>query len=100
MVACLFCYMLDVSLLIQYLGGNYTGAHYDVHKTTTILLMHGVNKTLVLFQHYKQVVTVGYLTITNTNTSRNNALQYWQAGNNPLIKNNLSDVMKATNKED
>ena len=42
MMACLFHYNLDVSLLVRYLGGNYTGAHQNVQKTAKILLTHGI----------------------------------------------------------
>ena len=47
MMACLFHYNLDMSLLVRYLGGNHTGAYRDVHKTFKILLAHGISMSLV-----------------------------------------------------
>ena len=38
MLACLFHYDLDVSLLMRYLGGNHIGAHRDVESTAATLL--------------------------------------------------------------
>ena len=98
MMACLLHYNLDVSLLMRYLGGNYTGAHRDVQATANILQSHGISTSLV--QHYVQVMTVGCPRVMNTDSSRANALQYWRAGNNLSIKKNADAVMKATNKED
>ena len=37
MMACLLHYNLDVSLFMRYLGGNYTGAHRNIHATANIL---------------------------------------------------------------
>ena len=50
MMACLFHYNSDVSLLMRFLGGNYTGTHRDVQATATYLLGHGVEEYLV--HHY------------------------------------------------
>ena len=47
MMACLFHYNLDVSLLMRYLGENYTGAHRDVHSTAKLLLGYGIEEELV-----------------------------------------------------
>ena len=53
-----------------------------------------------LVQHYVRVMTVGCPRVINADISRENALQYWRARNNPSIKMNLSSVMNTTNKED
>ena len=37
-LACLYHYGMDVSLLIRYLGNNYTGEHRDVEETVAVLL--------------------------------------------------------------
>ena len=98
MMACLFHYNLDVSLLMRYLGGNYTGAHRRVQETATILRQHKISKTLI--QHYIRVMTVGCPNILNANITRENALKYWRAGNNPSVSKKLPQVMKTMNKED
>ena len=87
MMACLLHYNLDVSLLMRYLGGNHTGAHRAVQATARILLDHDTDAELV--RHYVRVMTVGCPRIMNADISRENALQYWRAGNNPSIKANL-----------
>ena len=98
MMACLFHYNLDVSLLMRYLGGNYTGAHRRVQETATILRQHKISKTLI--QHYIRVMTAGCPNILNANITRENALKYWRAGNNPSVNKKLPQVMKTMNKED
>ena len=75
MMACLFHYNLDVSLVMRFLGGNHTAAHRDVQSVAMILLAHKVPKFLV--QQYARVMTVGCPNSINTDVSRNNALQYW-----------------------
>ena len=71
-VACLFNYNLDVSLVMQLLGGNHTAAYRDVQSVATILLDHKVPKFLV--QQYVHVMTVGCPNSTNADVSRQNAL--------------------------
>ena len=75
MMACLFHYNLDLSLLMRFLGGNYIGAHRDVHSTATILLQHGIDKDLV--GQYMRVMTVGCPRVMNAHISRDNAMTYW-----------------------
>jgi hypothetical protein len=98
MIACLFHYVLDVSLVMQFLGGNHTAAHRDVQSVATILLAHKVPKFLV--QQYVRVMTVGCPNSINADVSRKNALQYWRAGNNPSVKANMKSVKETLNKED
>ncbi len=57
MMACLFHYNLNVSLLMRYLGGNYTAAYTDDQSTANVLLDHGIPRSLV--QHYIRVMPVG-----------------------------------------
>ncbi len=47
MMTCLFHYNLDVSLLMQYLGGNYTGTYREVKTTESYLLRHGISETVI-----------------------------------------------------
>ena len=97
-MACLFRFNLDVSLVMRFLGGNYTAAHRNFQEVATTLLDNGLPKYLV--QKCGRVITVGCPTSINTNISRDNALQYWRAGNNPSVKANMASVKKTTNKED
>ena len=98
MMACLFHYNLDVSLVMRFLGGNHTAAHRDVQSVATILLAHKVPKFLV--QQYVRVMTVGCPNSINADVSRENALQYWRKGNNPSVKANMALVKETMNKED
>ena len=97
MLACLLHYNLDVLLLMRYLGGNYVGAHRDVDKTAETLQKHGVPEDLI--RQYRRVMTVGCPRIFNTTITRENALKYWRAGNNPSISKKLDSVLKTMNKE-
>ena len=72
MMACLFHYNMDVSLLMRFLGGNYTGAYRDAHATARYLIRHGISEALV--QHYSRVMTVGCPHIMNATISRQNVL--------------------------
>ena len=98
MMACLFHYNLDVSLVMRFLGGNHTAAHRDVQSVASILLAHKV--PLFLVQQYVRVMTVGCPSSINADVSRENALQYWRAGNNPSVKANMTSVKETMNKED
>ena len=91
MMACVFHYNLDVSLVMRFLGGNHTAAHRNVQKAAATLLKNGVPKTLV--QQYVRVMTVGCPISINAHVSRDNALQYWRAGNNPSVKANMPSVV-------
>jgi hypothetical protein len=95
MMACLFHFNPDISMVVQFLGGNHTGAHRDVQTVAHVLLTYGVPKALV--QQYVCVMTVGYPITMNTDVSRENVLQYWQAGKNPSVKANIPLVKETTN---
>ena len=45
-------------------------------------------------------MTVGCPRIMNATITRKNVLQYWRAGNNPTIRQNLAKVLKTMNKEE
>jgi hypothetical protein len=45
MTACLIHFNLDTSLLMRYLGNNYTGAYREVDKTVHISRQHKIVKT-------------------------------------------------------
>ena len=98
MMACLFHYNLDVSLVMRFLGGNHTAAHRDVQSVATILLAHKV--PLFLVQQYVRVMTVGCPSSINADVSGGNELQYWQTGNNPSVKANMTSVKETMDKED
>lgn len=97
MLACLYHYDLDVSLLMRYLGHNYTGAHRDVQKIVEKIKPH-VDPYLI--PHFIRVMTVGCPAHFNAESSRENSLKYWRAGNNPTINTHLEAVMKTMNKEE
>lgn len=98
MMACLMHYDNDVSLLMRYLGNNYTAAHRRVQDTATILRTHNVEEWLV--QQYIRVMTVGCPAKMVAETTRENAMKYFRGGNNPSINRKLDQVMQTMNKEE
>ena len=88
MMACLLHYNMDVGLLMRYLGNNYTSAYQDIHATVKILSSYKIDTDLI--QHYIRVMTVGCPNHFIAETSRANAMEYWQEGNNPSIKKTLT----------
>ncbi|KAL7539229.1 hypothetical protein ACHAWF_006339, partial [Thalassiosira exigua] len=97
MMACLFHYNLDVSLLMIYLGNNYTAAHRNVQETAKRLEPH-VEPYLI--DLYIRLMTVGCPTHFVAESSRENSVRYWRAGNNPSIPKKLGQVLDTMNKED
>ena len=67
-MSCLFHYNLDVSLVMRFLGGNYTAAHRHCQSVATRLLTMGIPAYLV--QQYVRVMTVGCPTSINADVSR------------------------------
>ena len=72
MLACLFHYNLDVSLLMRYLGQNYTAAHRDVQGIATQIMPH-VDPWLI--PHVIQVMTGGCPNVLNAESSRANSVR-------------------------
>ena len=62
MLACLFHYNLDVSLLMRYLGQNYTAAHRNVHHIVDKIAPH-VEPYLI--PHFIRVMTDGCPNVFN-----------------------------------
>ena len=97
MTAALFHYNLDVGLLLRYLGNNYTAAHRDTESVVE-KISPLVDPDLV--QQYIRVMTVGCPNHFVAESTRDNSVKYWRAGNNPSIAKNLAKVMKTMNKEE
>ena len=57
MMACLLHYAMDTSLLMRFLGHNYTGAHCATHEVHQVLLSHNVDTTLI--SKYLRVMLTG-----------------------------------------
>jgi hypothetical protein len=57
MMACLLHYQLDTSLLMRFLGNNYTGAYRLVHDTVRVLYQHNTPDRLI--RNYVRVMTTG-----------------------------------------
>ena len=73
MLACLFHYNLDVSLLMRYLGQNYTAAHRDVQHVVKCISPY-VDSYLI--PHFIRVMTAGYPNVMNAESSRENYVKY------------------------
>ena len=73
MLACLFHYNLDVSLLMRYLGQNYTAAHRDVQHVVERISPHVDSYLISLFVI---VMTAGCPNVMNVKSSSENSVKY------------------------
>ena len=98
MMACLLHYQLDTSLLMRFLGNNYTGAYRLVHDTVRVLHHHNTPDRLI--RNYVRVMTTGCPAKFVSGSTRANALLHWRLLNHPSIRAKLLQVMETMNKED
>jgi hypothetical protein len=98
LTAALFHFELDVSLLMRYLGRNYTGEYRDVVATVKILRQHCIPEELI--RKYKRVLLTGCPNHFVAETTRENMLLHWRRRNGPTIDRKLDQVRKTMNKED
>ena len=96
--AALFHYNLDVSLLMRFLGNNYTGEHRDILGTICKLQKYNIPKHLI--DKFRRVMVVGCPNHFVASTSRDNTLLYFRNRNGPTIAKKLAQVQKNMNKED
>ena len=96
--AALFHYNLDVSLLMRYLGNNFTAEYRDVDAACARLTALGISPDLIT--KYRRVMLVGCPNHFVAETSRENALLYLRRRNGPTIDRKLDQVRKTMNKED
>ncbi len=87
---------MDTSLVMRYLGGNYTAAHRDVDNIIWRIWPY-VDTNLL--RHYHRVMTTGCSNIFNATCLWKNFMTYWEHGNNLLINKKLDAVMKTMNKK-
>ena len=97
-LACLLHFDLDTSLLMRYLGNNYTGAYRNTHKVIKTLRHYKINTNLI--DQYMRVITIGCPNHFVAETSRANALHYWRQGNHSSINQKIDQVMSTINKEE
>ena len=74
-LACLLHFDLDTSLLMRYLGNNYTAAYRNTHKVIKTLRHYKINTNLI--DQYMRVITICFPNHVVAETSRANALHYW-----------------------
>ena len=86
-----------MSLLIRYLGQNYTSAHWDVQYVVDQISPH---VDTYLIPHLIRVMTAGCPNILTAVSSRENLVKYWQTGNNLSIAKHLPAATKTMNKEE
>ena len=98
MLACLFHYDLDTSLLMRFLGNNYTGAHREISAIVSVLRVHKIDP--ILIDKYVRVMLTGCPNRFVAETSRANALLHWRMRNHPSIDQKLLQVQASMNKED
>jgi hypothetical protein len=98
MMAYFLYYNLDTSLLMRYLGNNYTGAYRVIQDTVRILMHHNTPERLI--HNYVRVMTTGCPAKFVGNSTRTNALLHWQRLNHPSIREKLPQVMETMNKEE
>jgi hypothetical protein len=98
LTAALFHYGLDQSLLMRYLGKNFTGEYRDIPSVVSLLQQHDIDQ--VLIDKYVRVMKVGCPNHFVASTTRDNALEYFRMRNGPTIDKKLDQVSKNMNKED
>jgi hypothetical protein len=76
MLACLFDYDLDTSLLMQYLGNKYTGAYWEVQTVVATLRNYKINHDLI--EKYVQAMLTGCPNHFVAETTWANALLHWR----------------------
>lgn len=89
---------LDVSLLVRYLGNNYTGEYREVQQVVTKLRHLNIDDDLI--KKYVRVMASGCPNYFNAETSRSNAILYWRKGNGETISQKLAQVEHTMNKEE
>ena len=90
MLACLLHYDLDTSVLMQYLGNNYTGTYRDI--PTIVDTLHGYSISNDLIDKYARVMLTGCPNHFVATTTRANSLLHWQLQNHPSIDKKLPQV--------
>lgn len=98
MTACLLHYNLDTSMLMRYLGNNYTGAYRKVDEI--VKQLRELRITEALIEKYIHVMLTGCPNHFVAGTTRANALLHWRMCNGPTIARKLDQVNKTMNKED
>ena len=98
MMACLLHYDLDTSLLMRFLGNNYTGVYRQVSDVTAIL--HRWCTLPALIAKYIRVMTTGCPATFVADSTRVNALLHWRMLNHTSIDMKLDQVFATMNKED
>jgi hypothetical protein len=83
MLACLFHYDLDTSLLMRYLGNNYTGAYCEVSAIVSVLRLHKIDPLLI--DKYVRVMLTGCPNHFVAEITQANALLHWRMRNHPSI---------------
>ena len=95
-ITCLLHYGLNISLLVQYIGGKYVAAHHDIDKIIKKIRLH-VDDPLI--PHFVRVMTCGCPRVFNAESLWANLVKYWRASNNPSINKNINIVMTTACKE-
>jgi hypothetical protein len=98
MMACLLHYDLNTSLLMRYLGNNYTGAYR--HTSDVVATLTRCQVPTDLITKYIRVMTTGCPAKFVAESTRVNALLHWRMLNHTSIDNKLAQVAVTMNKED
>lgn len=98
LTAALLHFDLDVSLLMRYLGHNYTGEYRNVAASVATLRKYNTPEDLIA--KFRRVLLTGCPNHFVAETSRDNMLLYWRKRNGPTIDKKLDQVQKTMNKED
>ena len=97
-LAAMLHYDLDVSTLIRFLGGNYTGEYRNVSKTINILRKSNCDEKIIT--DLGKILMKGCPNKFVTHTSHKNLMRFFKYGNHKSIQENLKKTMKTMNKED
>jgi hypothetical protein len=97
MMACLCHYHLDTSLMMHYLGNNYTCTYCIVHDTICTLRHYHTQDPLI--NKYTLVMTIGCLAKFVATSTHTNALLHWHLLNYLFIQAKLQTVAGHGNNE-
>mmetsp|Transcript_16875 Transcript_16875/g.38682 ORF Transcript_16875/g.38682 Transcript_16875/m.38682 type:complete len:650 (+) Transcript_16875:2568-4517(+) len=86
----------NVSMLMRWLGNNFTGSYRNVERTIDRIRPYVDDD---LLPHLTRVLAVGCPHHFNAETTRDNAIQYWRHGNNPSVNKKLDQVLRTMRKE-
>ena len=98
MLAAFLYFDLDTSLVIRYLGNNYTGEYRNPAEIIKILQESGCDEQVIM--DLQRLLVVGAPNKMNATSSHQNFLDFFRYGNHSSISKDIEKTLKTMNKED